>query len=114
MPEEHPVDIKLKYFLLGQRPFNLQCQQNFIEFPEEGSLQGQEVISRHLHGQGAAPGAFLASHHQLGYGSGETQGIDAAVLEKLIVLGSQQGIDEICRDFLKGQGASLLLAELAD
>ena len=40
---------------------------------------------------------------------GPGPGIDAAVLEELIVLGSQQGIDEICRDFLKGQGASLLL-----
>ena len=114
MAQEYAVEIQLKYFLLVQCALDFDGQQNFIELAHEGAIQGEEVVARYLHGQGAAAGAFFAGQHQFRNGAHQAHQVDAAVAEKIVVFGRQQGLDELLGDCIEGQWAALLLAELAD
>ena len=60
MTKEHPVDVQLKNFFFAESGLDLKRQQDFGELSEEGLIQRQEVVSRHLHCQGGAAAAFFA------------------------------------------------------
>ena len=60
MTEEDPVDVQLKNLLFAQSGLNLKCQQDFGELPEEGLIQRQKIVPRHLHCQRGASTAFFA------------------------------------------------------
>ena len=52
MPEEHPIDVKLKNFFFAQSGLDVKRQQNFSELSEEGLIERQKIVSCHLHCQG--------------------------------------------------------------
>ena len=60
MTEEDPVDVQLKNLLFTQSGLNLKCQKDFGELSEEGLIQRQKIVPRHLHCQRGASTAFFA------------------------------------------------------
>ena len=114
MAQEHAVEVELEDFLLLQRPLDLYGQQDLVELAHEGPFQRQEVVACHLHGEGAAAGALFPGQHQFRHGAHQAHEVNAPMTEKIIVLRGQQGVHELLRDGVKGQGRPFLLAELAD
>ena len=60
MPKEYSIEIQFENLLFGQFAFNLDCQQDFIEFANECSVQREEIVPRDLHGERAAPTDLLS------------------------------------------------------
>ena len=54
------VHVQLEDLVLAQVAFDLQGQQDFRDLAREALFAGQEVVLRHLHGDGAAAGLDLA------------------------------------------------------
>ncbi|MNU90504.1 hypothetical protein D3C71_803740 [compost metagenome] len=79
------VDVQLKDFVLGQLPFDLQCQEDFCGFAREAAFAGQEEVLRHLHGDGAAAGLDVAAFDQLGGGPHQAAWVDAIVVGEVVV-----------------------------
>ena len=50
VPQKYTVNIKLEDFFLAQTCLDLQSEKNLRKFSDECLIQGQEVVSRHLHG----------------------------------------------------------------
>ncbi len=114
MAQKHAVEIQLKNFFLVQRALNLDRQQNFVEFARERALQAEKIVTRHLHGQCAAAGAFFTRQRKFRHGAHQAGEVHAAVGEETIVLSGQQGLHKLRRNVLETQRIALLLAELAD
>ena len=67
--------------------FDLQGQENFVKFTDEGLFPAQKEIAGDLHGDSTTALTFFpASAHQLDGGTYDPAKIDAGVFEKAIIL----------------------------
>ena len=112
--EEYTVEVQLENFFLLQRALDFDGQENLIELAGKGALQAEKVVACHLHGQGAAAGAFLSGQCQLRHRTHQPGEVNAAVSEEAVVFGGQQGLHELGRNILKTQWIPLLLAKLSN
>ncbi len=53
------VDVELEDLVLAEFAFDLQRQQYFVDLARKAALAGEEVVLRHLHGDGATAGLNL-------------------------------------------------------
>ena len=63
---------------------------------------------------GGAAGLDGACLGNVGHGPRQSLEADAAVIEEVVVFGCQKGLDEERGNFIKLQGAAVLLAKLTD
>src|SRR5690606_30584921 len=105
------VDVQFENLTLAELALDLQCEQNLVEFAREHAMAGQEEVLRDLHGDGAAAGLNLPGTDQLRGCAYEAGGVDAVVMEEIIVLCCQNGINETLRNLLEADRQATHLAE---
>ena len=91
------VEIELEDFLLGEGALYLHREQRFLDLAREGQLVREQEVLRDLLGDGggalrATPAAVLL--HVQHPGARDAGEIDAAVLVEILVLGSDEGVDD--------------------
>ena len=92
------VEIEFENSLLGQRPLDTERENRFLDLALDGDLVTQQEVLRDLLGDGrAADGpALLAVAADVGEGSAQdAERVDAWMLEEVLVLGRQEGADQL-------------------
>ena len=113
MSQKNLVHVDLKDLVFGQQMFELEGQQNFINFAHVAFFCRQIHIARHLHGDGGCALTFGAPH--IGQaGAHHAQIVHAAVLEKARVFDGQHRVFHHLRNIFDRRQAAPLFAELTD
>ena len=108
------VDIEFENLVFGQVLFDLECQQDFIEFAGHRFLGRQEEVTRYLHGNGGGA-LLLAAGNEVGRcRAGKAENIHARMFVKAVVLGSQDGLLQNLRYLIDFDNLTALFPELAD
>ena len=115
--EEDLVQIQFEDLFLRQDGFEALRQDGLAHLAADGGVAGQQDVLGNLLGDGRT--AFQTAparqvQHIVGHGPAEARNIDAAMLEEMLVLGRQEGLDHDRRDFVVGHEDPALLRELAD
>ena len=108
------VHVQLEDLALAQVAFDLQCQQNLVQLAREHPITAEEIVLRYLHGDGAAAGLNLPGAQQLGRGPQQTHGVHPMVVEEIVILGGQDGVDEALGNLLETDWQAPHLAEFGD
>ena len=111
--QKNLVHVDLKDLVFGEQVFELEGQQNFINFAHVAFFGRQIHIACHLHGDGRCALAFGTPH--IGQaGAHHAQIVHAAVLEKARVFDGQHRVFHHLRNVFDGRQTAPLFAELAD
>ena len=86
LPQIDLVEVQLQDLILGQRVFDLEGQQRFVELAGKGFLAGQKEVLCHLHGDGAGAGTGVSGHQIANCRAHHANVINAAVLVETLVL----------------------------
>ena len=106
------VHVDLENLIFGEQMFELEGQQNFINFAGVCFFSGQINIARHLHGDGRCALAFAFA--QVGNARpDEAQIVQPAVLVKARILDRQHSVFHDLRNFSDGGEVATLFAKLA-
>ena len=81
--------------------------------PEEKDA-GEEEVFRHLHGDGAAAGLDVAGLDQLCGRAHQAAGVDAIVVEEIVVLGRQKCLNELWRNLREADRGAAHFAKFRD
>ena len=114
LAEVNLVDVELENLVLGEVVLDLHRQHRLGQFARHGLFIRQEEIARHLHGDGG--GAFLDAPGQQvrTCRAQHAEGIDAAVRVKALVLGGDDRLLHVFRNFVDSNEGAALFAEFAD
>ena len=114
MAEKYLVEVELENLFFAQFAFDLERQQDFLDFARIGFFGAEKEVARHLHGNGA--GALSrALGAQVVQGSAQDAGeVHAVVIEEGTVLGREHRLDEQIRHLVDAHGNAFFLAELGD
>ena len=108
------VQVKFQDLVFGQLPFDLERQEDLVQFSHVRFLPRQEEIAGHLHGDGAAALPLLARQRQGDGGSQQALPIHAGVLEEAVVFRRDKGVDQLLRRLVYAQQRAPFLAKLGD
>ena len=111
------VQIQFEDLLLGQRRFQTAGEDRFLELAVQAGLTGQQDVLGDLLGDGRAALQTLARHdveHVLEHGPADAGHVDAAVIEEVLILGRQEGVNDRLRHLVIGDVDASLVGELAD
>ena len=105
------IQVKLEDFVLGQFSFDLDRQENFIQFSHIGFFPRQEKIARNLHGDGAATLFFLPGSGQRDSGAHQSLPVNSGMVEEAIVFRGNKGLYQLLRRFVNGNRRAPLFAK---
>ena len=105
------IQVKLKDFVLGQFSFDLDRQENFIQFSHIGFFPRQEKIARHLHGDGAAALFFLPGPGQGDSGAHQSLPVNSGMVEEAVVFRGYKGLYQLFRCLVDGNRRAPLFTE---
>ncbi len=111
--EINPVEIQLHDFLLGEIVLDPAGDEHFEQLAAKGFAFEIEAVPRQLLGDRARPLANVAGDGVLERGPDNSQQIVAVVLIKFVVLHRDDGVDEIGRELVVGNGLAILDVDLA-
>ena len=111
LPEEDLVDVQREDLLLGELGLHQQRNVDFAHLALHVAPRGQKHVARHLHGDGARALANAAGF-EIGHGRPQNSlPINAMMPEEAIVLGGQEGLDELLGQLLVAHRDAALLAD---
>ena len=114
LAQKNLVHVERKNLLLRQLRFHEQGDVDFAHLAFHVAPRRQEHVARHLHGDGARALAD-ATRFEIGYGGAQNAlPINAMVLEEAIILGCQEGLDQLLRQLFVGDGNPPLVADRRD
>ena len=108
------VDVQHQDFFFREFALDFEREQYFFEFARVGFFRTQEIVARHLHGDGAAALAGAPGAQVVPGGARDAEEVHALVIEERMILGRQDGMHQLIRDLLDGDRDAFLLAELGD
>ena len=112
--EEDLVDVQHQDFFFREFALDFEREQYFLEFARIGFFRTQEIVARHLHGDGATALAGAPGAQVVPGGARDAEEVHALVIEERMILGRQNGMHQLIRDLLDGDRDAFLLAELGD
>jgi hypothetical protein len=123
--EVHQVQIEGEDLLLGVALLELDRDERLLDLAAPSALAGEEEGAGELHGDRGGPLLHLARAQVGERGAGDAEGVDAAVLVEVGVLGGEQGVLQHLGDLallqhhpaLAGEGGEdvgVLVVELGD
>ena len=109
--EVDAVHIGLEDFLFGQLGFDAECQSGFNDLAVEiFSTEGKTVPGELLRERAGA--LAEATKHEVAHdGAGDADRIDAVVAVEPRVLTTDEGVDEMIRDFVERHDLTILASE---
>ena len=114
LPEENLVDVQLENLVLGKIVFDLEGEQDFIQFAGIGLFRRQEEIARDLLGDGRCALALASAKQVAARGAQNAEVVDAAMLVETIILGRDDGVLHDLRHFLDAHHGAAFFAKLAN
>ena len=109
--EVDAVHIGLEDFLFGQLGFDAECQSGFNDLAVEIFSTERETVSGKLLGERAGALAEVAEHEVAHDCASDADRIDAVVAVKPRVLTTDEGVDEMVRDFVERHDLTILASE---
>ncbi len=108
------VEIKLEDVALGQPALQPEGEKSLVDFSRDRALVGQEQVFRQLLGQGRAALHRTGAARVDGERAGQTDRVDAEMVEEAAVLGRQQRLDHMVGILLDRHGIFMKRAAPAD
>src|SRR5207249_246863 len=116
--EVHLVGVHLEDLLLVEAGFELERDEDLDHLPLEALLRREKEILRQLLRERRAAAGFVVREEVCDSAFGDTEVVDAAVVEEVTVFNGGDGLHQARRDLLIGNqaalGAILVFGERSD
>ena len=113
MSQKDFIYVQLKDLVLAEFALQFEREQRLLDLSGVGLFPGQKIVPRDLHGDRACPLTGLPGLQVSDKRPQDTERINAVMAEKSIVLGSQDGVDQVPGSVFDLDGNSSFVSEFA-